>query len=210
MGLFIVFEGCEGAGKSVQARRLYQRILREGVDVVLTHEPGGTELGKRIRALVKGNAAIGITPLAELFLFLASREQLVTEVIRPCMECGVVICDRFIYSSVAYQGYGRGLDISTIEMLNTHATQGLLPDVVILMDISPEVGLVRKSSSRTDRFEEASLDFHQRVRDGYLKMATEDPMRWMVMDATLSESALEAIVWDRVKPLIEAKLGTVP
>jgi len=203
LGLFIVFEGGEGCGKSTQARALYKRVLESGILVVLSHEPGGTSLGKEARRYLKQTRESEISPLAELFLFAASRAQLVAEVIRPSLGRGVmVICDRYTDSTVAYQGYGRGLDLDAIQAVNTMVTQGLLPDLVILLDLPVEVGLARKRSVKQDRFEREDLAFHHRVREGYLKMAAADPQRWLVVDATLPKKKVEQIIWERVKRLL--------
>lgn len=170
MSLFITFEGGEGCGKSVQARALYERLSQSAIPAVLTHEPGGTPLNKKIRRLLKEADNISISPLAELLLFNAARTQLIDEVIRPELEKGkVVICDRYADSTTAYQSYGRGLDSETVAAINNTATGGLKPDLTILLDISAEEGLARKQ--RRDRFEQEDIAFHQKVREGYLKLA---------------------------------------
>ena len=203
MALFVTFEGGEGCGKSTQTRALYKRVLESGIPVVLSHEPGGTSLGKEARRYLKQTRKSEISPLAELFLFAASRAQLVAEVIRPSLARGVmVICDRYADSTVAYQGYGRGLDLDVIQAVNTTATQGLLPDLVILLDLPVEIGLARKRSAREDRFEREEAAFHHRVREGYLKMAAAAPQRWLVVDATLPKRRVEQIIWERVKGLL--------
>jgi len=171
--------------------------------VVLSHEPGGTSLGKETRRCLKQTREAEVSPLAELFLFAASRAQLVAEVIRPSLGRGaMVICDRYTDSTVAYQGYGRGLDLDAIQAVNAMVTQGLLPDLVILLDLPVEIGLARKSSARQDRFEREELAFHQRVREGYLKMAAAHSQRWLVVDATLPKKEVEQIIWERVKRLL--------
>ena len=206
MGLFITFEGGEGSGKSTQARLLLKKLEQQNIPAVLTHEPGGTALGNELRDAVKKSKA-PISPQAELFLFAASRAQLVAEVIRPALEKGkVVICDRFMYSTLVYQGYGRGLDLTTIETINKLATGNLNPDLVILLDISPEQGLVRKRSLK-DRFEREDLSFHRRVKEGYLKMAAAEPDRWLVIDASLRKEKIAELIWDRVSQLLPKKLS---
>lgn len=203
MALFVTFEGGEGCGKSTQARALHKRVSESGIPVLLSHEPGGTSLGKEARRYLKQTGKSEISPLAELFLFAASRAQLVAEVIRPSLARGVmVICDRYADSTVAYQGYGRGLDLDVIQAVNTTATQGLLPDLVILLDLPVEIGLARKRSARQDRFEREEAAFHHRVREGYLKMAAADPQRWLVVDATLPKKKVEQIIWERVGRLL--------
>ncbi|MFO7712762.1 MAG: dTMP kinase [Dehalococcoidia bacterium] len=202
MGLFITFEGGEGSGKSTQARLLHKRLERNHVQAVLTREPGGTSLGDEIRRLLKKKRDSAVAPEAELFLFAASRAQLVADLIRPALDRNaVVICDRFTYSTVVYQGFGRGLDLPAVNTVNKMATGGIEPDLVILLDMPPEQGLGRKSSS-DDRFESESLSFHRRIRDGYLEMAAAVPDRWLLVDASLTRSQIATIVWDRVSGLL--------
>ena len=199
MALFITFEGGEGCGKSTQARALYRRVSASSIPVILTHEPGGTPFGEQARRSLKRISNSPLSPLAELFLVAASRVQLVEEVIRPSLEANTtVICDRYTDSTLAYQGYGRGIDLDTIQAINDTATRGLSSDLVILLDIPVEVGLARKGSDRRDRFEREDLTFHQRVREGYLKMADADPGRWLVIDGALPKREIRSRIWDRV------------
>jgi len=205
MSLFIAFEGGEGCGKSVQARALYRRLSQLAIPTLLTHEPGGTPFGKKVGGWLKWAEDTNISPLTELLLFNASRAQLVSEVIKPNLESGkVVISDRYADSTTAYQGYGRGLDLEMVKAINNTATQGLKPDLVVLLDISAEAGLGRKRAKRQDRFEREALAFHQRVRGGYLKMAANDPGRWLVVDASQSKSKVEQIIWQRVSQLLSS------
>jgi dTMP kinase len=202
LGLFITFEGGEGCGKSTQSRLLLQKLEQENIPVVLTHEPGGTALGNELRKVLKRKQGFCISPQAELLLFAASRAQLVAEVIRPALEEGkVVICDRFSHSTVVYQGYGRGLDLTTVDTINNLATRNLRPDLTVFLDISPEQGLVRKRSLR-DRFEQEDLTFHRRVREGYLKIGAADPDHWLVVDASLPKGSIANMIWDRVGQLL--------
>ena len=202
MGLFITFEGGEGCGKSTQSRLLLKKLEQRDIPVVLTHEPGGTALGNELRKTLKRKRDSSISPQAELFLLAASRVQLLAELIRPALEEGkVVICDRFTYSTLVYQGYGRGLDFTAIKMVNNMATGNLNPDLIILLDISPEQGLARKRSLK-DRFELEDLSFHWRVREGYVKMAAAEPDRWLVIDASLPKGKIAEIIWDRVSRLL--------
>ncbi|MFC1944391.1 dTMP kinase [Chloroflexota bacterium] len=205
MGIFIVFEGGDGTGKSTQAKALCERLRRVGMEVVRTREPGGTPLSRslKLRSLLNSNGGRPIAPWAEFNLFSASRAQLVAEVILPSLEEGkVIVCDRYAASSLAYQGYGRGLDLGLISAMNDAATAGLVPDLVVLLDLSPEHGLARKREMR--RFEEESLSFHQRVRQGYLEMAADDPGRWLVVDATLPGKEVQRLVWERVEALLKS------
>jgi dTMP kinase len=202
MALFITFEGGEGCGKSVQSRRLYRRMIKSGIPVILTHEPGVTALGKRITRLLKWSKDIRISPMAELLLFNTSRAQLVEEVIHPNLENGVnVICDRYADSTTAYQGYGRLLDMETVAAVNRLGTQGMVPDITILLDMPVEEGLKRKKGKQ-DRFEVESAKFHKRVRQGYLKMAGAESERWLVVDATLGKDKIAGIIWQRVSLML--------
>ena len=197
---FIVFEGGEGSGKSTQAKLLRERLKKVGYNVVLTHEPGGTVLGDKLRRWVKWGRNVTIP--SELFLFLASRSQLVTNVIRPALEAGnIVICDRFSASTLAYQGHGRGIDMGFLESLNNFATDNLKPSIVLLMDLEAERGLMRKKR-RWDSFEREEFGFHQRVRDGYLKLAAANPESWIVIDASLPETTVEEMVWEYVREFL--------
>jgi dTMP kinase len=202
LGLFIAFEGGEGCGKSTQSRLLLKKLEQKNIPVVLTHEPGGTALGNELRKALKRRRGSSISPRAELFLVAASRAQLVTELIRPALEEGkVVICDRFTYSTLVYQGYGRGLELSFVETVNNIATQNLKPNLTILLDISPDQGLARKRSLR-DRFELEDLSFHRRVREGYLRMVAAESERWLVIDASLPKVKIAEIIWERVSKLL--------
>jgi dTMP kinase len=203
MSLFITFEGCEGCGKSTQTRLLYRRLNKLAVLVVLTHEPGVTALGKKITGLLKWSKNVAISPAAELLLFNASRAQLVTEVIKPQLNKGtVVICDRYADSTVAYQGYGRGLDLKMVDAVNKIGTQGLIPDLTILVDLSIEEGMARKKDKKPDRFEKENLDFHYHVREGYLKLAKAEPKRWLVIDGRQTKEEIAGIIWQKVSLLL--------
>jgi len=207
LGLFIAFEGGEGCGKSTQSELLLKKFQQQNIPAVLTHEPGGTALGNELRKALKRERGSFISPQAELFLVAASRAQLVAEVIRPALEEGkVIICDRFTYSTLVYQGYGRGLQLRYVETVNNIATQNLKPDLTILLDISPEQGLARKRSLR-DRFELEDLSFHRRVREGYLKIVAAESEHWLVIDASLPKDKVAGIIWDRVSKLLPSHLS---
>jgi dTMP kinase len=204
MVLFITFEGGEGCGKSVQARALYRRLFQLAIPALLIHEPGGTPLGNKIGYWLKWGRNTRIAPLTELLLFNASRAQLVAEVIQPSLKGGkVVISDRFFDSTIAYQSYGRRLDQTMVESICRAATRGLKPDLTVLLDIPAEEGLARKSAKKHDRFEEEDLAFHRRVRSGYLKMAKEEPKRWLVIDATQPKEKIAETIWQRVRQLLK-------
>ncbi len=203
MSLFITFEGGEGCGKSTQSRILYHRLEKLAVPSLLIHEPGITALGKKVTQLLKWSPDIKISPLAELLLFNVSRAQLVTEVIKPNLEKRVVvICDRYADSTTAYQGYGRGLDLKMVKSANALGTQGVVPNLTILLDVPAETGFERNKGKKPDRFEKEHLSFHQRVRKGYLKLAKAEPKRWLVVDATKNKEEIAGIIWQRVSKII--------
>jgi len=189
-GRFITLEGPEGGGKTVLARRLVEALERRGRVVVSTREPGGTRLGERLRTMLLEQGSDGqasaLVPGADALLFNAARAQLVGEVIRPALERGdVVVCARFADSTLAYQGYGAGLPIEELRVIQAVATGGLAPDRTILLDVPPEIGLGRKSDASRNRFESAfDLAFHERVRAGFLELASEEPERFRVVDSS--------------------------
>lgn len=190
-GPFVVLEGPDGAGKSEQALRLAERLRLQGDPVTFTREPGGTPLGEQVRAILLDPAETRRGPLADALLFNAARSQHVSDVIRPALERGdIVVCDRFAPSTMAYQGYGSGLELAMLRTITSFATGGLEPDLVVVIDVPVEVGLARRDAGRAEeltRFEDADrhdLAFHQRVRDGYLAMAAAEPERWVVVDGS--------------------------
>ena len=208
MALFITFEGGEGCGKSVQARALYRRLSKLAIPALLTYEPGGTSLGKKLARQLKWAQGTDISPLTELLLFNASRAQLIDEVILPNLAKGeIVICDRYADSTTAYQSYGRGLDLEMVKAVNNAATRGLKPNLTVLLNIPAEAGLARKRGERQDRFEQEDIAFHQRVREGYLKLATSDPERWLVIDGSQSKAKIGEIIWQRVSQLLSSQGG---
>lgn len=201
-GFFIVFEGGEGAGKSTQENLLARALQERGRSVVRTREPGGTPAAELIRAVLLDPEHTGLDPRAEALLFAAARGEHVARVVRPALERGdVVICDRYLDSSVAYQGYGRELGPERIRDLSLWATGGLLPDLTIVLDVDPEVGLGRLSSA--DRLEAEPAEYHRAVRAGFLAVAAADPARYEVLDAALPERELAARILERV-------LGALP
>lgn len=205
MSLFITFEGGEGSGKSSQAKELYRRLSQLAVPVLLTHEPGGTPFGQKIGRWLKWTQGADISPLTELMLFNASRAQLVAEVIQPNLKSGrLVISDRYADSTTAYQGYGRELDLAMVKAVNKAATQGLTPNLTVLLDIPVEEGLARIKGREKDRFEQEALAFHQRVREGYLKLAADEPGRWLAINASQSKEKIAEIIWQRVSQLLSS------
>ncbi len=203
-GLLITFEGGEGCGKSTQIHRLAERLKREGATVQQTREPGGTELGEAIRDLLQHNrAGHGMCAESELLLFAASRAQIVRERILPALERGeVVLCDRFLDSTSVYQGVARAIDPIEVAAINQFATAGLLPDLTLLIDLDPEVGLQRAREDRAaplDRMEQEALAFHQEVRRGYLELAAIDQERIHVLDGIQDVDSLEDEIWKAVE-----------
>ena len=201
MEVFVVFEGVEGSGKTTQSKALERRIALTGRAVILVHEPGGTPVADRIARLLKGANDIG--PLDELLLFSAARASLITSVVRPALKRdATVVCDRYIYSTLAYQGYGRGLPLETVRKLNCIATENLVPDLIVLLDLEPKQGLGRIVDRPLDRIEQEDDQFHQRVRNGYLEVASDHPERWLVLDGALSADRLSESVWSRVSKML--------
>jgi dTMP kinase len=199
-GLFVVFEGGEGAGKSTQAVKLAAWLRVEGRVAVLTREPGATEIGARIRGILLDKASAGLAPRAEALLYAADRAHHVASVIRPALGRGeVVISDRYVDSSLAYQGAGRALPTEEIGWLSEWATGGLVPDLVVLLDVDPSVGLGRASArGEIDRLEGEAVGFHQRVRQGFLDLAAADPERYLVVDAAADADVIAERVRERV------------
>ncbi len=198
-GFFITFEGPEGSGKSTQIRRLSKRLEKTGQDFIMTKEPGGTPASDAIREVIL-DPELRIDPLSEFLLYSASRAQHVEEVIRPALDAGkLVVSDRFAGASVAYQGYGRGLELSFIRELTERVTSGIYPDLTLLLDMEPERGLERVAKrGQKDRLEQADLSFHQEVRRGFLEQAKADES-WVVLDAEQAEEVLAEVTWQTVK-----------
>jgi dTMP kinase len=193
-GALITVEGVEGSGKSTQCARLAQYLTRRGIEVVQTSEPDGTPLGLRIRALFEADGPTP-TPLTQTFLFMAARQEHVTRVIAPALTRGaVVISDRYTDATVAYQGHGQGVDVQTIGELNMLATGGALPDLTLVLDLDPVVGMQRIRGRALDAFEKMDLAFHRRVREGYLEIARSDKSRVVVLDAGCDPEVLHADV----------------
>jgi len=184
-GVFITFEGGDGCGKSTQLRRLARRLEAAGIPVRTLREPGGTVVGEAVRGVLLDPDNLGMDPFAELMLYEASRAQLVAEVIEPSLESGeVVLCDRFADSTTAYQGHARGLPLAEVAALNDIATGGLAPDRTVLLDIDPALGIQRATTESADRLEGEDLSFHERVRQGFLAIAANEPDRIRVVDAS--------------------------
>jgi len=203
---FITFEGPDGSGKTTQIQLLYDALRRKGCRALLVREPGGTEIGDQIRQVLHDTRNASMLPNAELLLYSASRAQLVGQTIRPALMAGVtVLCDRYAESTLAYQGYGRGLDLQVLRTITDFATGGLRPDLIVYLDIDTQEGLRRRqSSSQTgsgewNRMDQQELEFYRRVRSGYLQMAAEEPYRWFILDASRSIADIQACIWVKVE-----------
>ena len=238
MALFITFEGGEGSGKNTQASALVERLRRDKWPVFYCEEPGTTLLGRMLREWLRNRDRSltlmpkegtqlslveqsiddqllpdillhGAAPRAELLAFVIARAQLVEEFILPHLRNrNIIVGNRYADSTMAYQGYGRGLDLELVEMANQIATKGVKPNLTILLDLEPEKGLARKwGTDRADHFQTQVLDFHRRVREGYLKLAAKEPERWLVVDATLPRREIGEIIWRRVSQLLSSEGG---
>lgn len=203
--MFITFEGIEGCGKSTQVGLLYDYLIEKGYSVVKTREPGGTPLGEALRR-VSLEKNLTVSPLSELLLFMTIRAQHVEQVIMPALqERKVVLCDRFVDATYAYQGYGRGIDLGIIETLNRLVTKGIRPHLTILLDCTASVGLKRKTRDKTlDRFEKEALSFHRKIRNAYIKLANEDPKRFFVVNGKADIMEAQATIRQKVEPLLKS------
>lgn len=206
-GWFITFEGPDGSGKTTQLQHLAPWLVSQGLTVVTTREPGGTRVGERIRDVLHDCAHTEMTAEAEILLYSASRAQLVGELIRPAIAAGnVVLCDRFYDSTFAYQGYGRGLSLADLREITHFATQGLTPDLTLYLDVPPEIGLQRREASgeALNRLDREALDFHHRVRAGYLELIEANPARWRRIDATGTPEEIQTALREIVMAAIAA------
>ena len=203
-GLFISFEGIEGTGKTIQSKLLCEYLTKKGFKVLLTEEPGGTRIGRTIRDILLSVDNIEMTPLTELFLYNASRIQHIKEVILPAIKQGmVVITDRFSDSTVAYQGYGRGIELHLINSIEHIVTEGLRPDKTILLDLDVAIGLQRnKGINKEDRIELEDITFHERVRNGYHALAAKEQERIHVIDASKSIEHIHGSIKNLVQDLL--------
>lgn len=184
--MFITFEGPEGSGKSTQIRLLVEWLRAQGREVVLTREPGGTVIGDQIRGVLHDVDNTAMAASAEILLYSASRAQLVNELVRPSLAANkIVLCDRFFDSTYAYQGYGRGLDLASLQMITQFATGGLKPDLTLMLDIDVSRGIARRvdNNEEMNRLDLEKIEFHERVRQGYFALIDAEPDRWRVIDA---------------------------
>ncbi len=204
--MFITFEGPDGSGKTTQARRIAEWLGSLGRNVLAIREPGGTDIGDRVRAILMDRANTRLDPRAETLLFCASRAQMMAEKVRPHLaRGGIVICDRFADSTLAYQGYGRGLDLGILRVVLDFATFGVRPDLTLCLDVDPHTGLQRRARDRggMNRLDAEPIAFHERVRAGYLALAAEEPQRWVVIDAGAPPDVIER----RLRDVIRARLA---
>jgi dTMP kinase len=210
LSLFVTFEGPEGCGKTTQLRLLADHLQKQGYDVLTTREPGGTPIGDRVRAVLLDPLHTEMQPTSEFLLFSAARAQLVEEVIRPhLVSGGIVLSDRFADSSLAYQGYGRQLDLQALRTITRFATNDLVPDLTVYLDVPVEIGLRRKAGGSGDawnRMEQQQIAFHERVREGYLAMAAQDPERWAVVDAARGLEEVQTATRALVMACLQEKL----
>lgn len=205
--MFITFEGPDGSGKSTQIKRLAETLtgLGQTARVLLTREPGGTEISEQIRHVLHDLRNQAMQPRAEILLYSAARAQLVGEKIRPHLAAGgIVLSDRYADSTLAYQGYGHGLDLGTLRLITAFATDNLKPDLTLLFDLDPQEGLKRRlvSGGEWNRLDDYALAFHQRVREGYLELARAEPERWVIMNAAQAVEVLQA----EVRAIIDQRL----
>lgn len=203
-GIFISIEGGEGAGKSTQVKLLEESLTTLGYRVTVTYDPGGTTIGWKIREILLDKEHKELVPKTELLLYLASRSQLVSQVIKPALEEGnVVISDRFHHSTLAYQGGARALDVTLVQQINEFATEGILPDITFLLDLPPELGLERKGSYDEDRMEGQGIEFHEKVRQAFLSLASEIPERIVVLDANQPVKQISTSINQHMKALLD-------
>ncbi len=210
MPLFITFEGVEGSGKTTQIQRLKRYLNKKGLPCRVTREPGGCPIGEKIRKILLNPEHREMSPLSELLLYEASRAQHVTEVVKPLLKKGlIVLCDRFSDASIAYQGYGRKVDLKWVERLNRLSSQGIKPDVTFLLDCPSDVGLKRAlqrnqmlKKEKEERFEREKIQFHHRVRKGYLSIAKKEPHRVKVIDTREGEEK----VFEKIRQLVDKLL----
>jgi len=203
-GLLISFEGSEGSGKTTQIRHLSARLEDAGYDVLITREPGGTEIGEQVRHILKhADSGRGMTPETELLLFAAARAQLVREVIMPALDAGrIILCDRYLDSTTVYQGVARSLSEEPVTVINRFAVGPLMPDWTIILDLPPEVGLQRvraRGNDLPDRMEEESIEFYRAVREGYLLLADDLPDRYSVFDSEQPVELIEDEIWEEMQ-----------
>ena len=201
MAPFIVFEGIDGSGKSTQIQLLNQRLISNGHDPLVTQEPDGTSLGEAAGRWLRGYP--NLSPLTELFLFEAARAEHVEKVIHPALNAGrIVLCDRFTPSTIAYQAYGRGLDVKMVEKINRLAAGGLKPTLTIFLDVPIEAARSRIRPDTLDVLEGQRQEFHRRVRQGYLEMAANNPETWLTLNGVLPEDTIAEQIWSRTLPLL--------
>ena len=199
IGKFITFEGIDGSGKTTQINLLKAKLSQQGISTLILREPGGTKLSEKIREILLDRENINLSPSAESLLFVAARTQLMAEKIKPSLEQNqFVICDRYADSTVAYQGYGRGLNVKYLEELNKFATDSIQPDITIILDIDPKKAAIRMASDVPDRLESTGINFFLRVREGYYEIARQNPQRCVIIDGSQSESEVFKLVLKEV------------
>jgi len=216
MGILITFEGPDGSGKTTQIQALYKDLKDKGHPVVFLREPGGTRIGDQIRTVLHDTRNTEMLPNTELLLYSASRAQLVGQAILPALQAGaIVLCDRYAESTLAYQGFGRELDLALLKVIIQFATGGLRPDLIIYLDIEAEEGLRRRQQGSRmgkdewNRMDQQELHFYQRVRTGYLQMAQAEPQRWFTIDATLPVADIRRVIREKVESFLAQRKNVV-
>lgn len=210
-GIFVTFEGIEGCGKTTQAKKLTNYLRKRGFNVLETREAGGTEIGEKIREILHDTRNTKMDPMTEVFLFEAARRQHIIEIIKPSLDRGeIVICDRFMDATIAYQGYGRSLRKSILKKLNSLATDNIVPHITFLLDMEVNTGLKRAEKRRNtlnfpfiiDRYEAENLRFHESIRQGYLKIAKKEPERFIILDANQDIESIHSIIIEKLEKFI--------
>lgn len=206
-GFFVSFEGVEGSGKSTQVGILGSKLREAGYNIVAVREPGGTRIGEAIRSITHAQENVDLTAVAEVYLMAASRAQLVREIIRPTLDDGkIVIADRYVDSTLAYQGYGRGLGLESVMMLNKLALDEVMPDLTVFLDLSPVDGFKRRGTTdKIDRLDLQQKDFYMRVYEGYKKLSSEYSARYVTIDSSKSIEEVASHIWEEVSKRLPAK-----
>ncbi len=208
MSLFVTFEGPEGGGKTTQIKLLGEYLQARGFKVLVTREPGGTEISEQIRQVILSHHNRSITHATEALLFSAARAQIVAQLIRPALAEGkIVLCDRYADSTLAYQGYGLGLDLDALRAITRFATGGLVPDLTFYLDLPVEVGIARKAGGEVNRLDQKEIAYHRRVRAGFVELVRTEPARWVLIDATRAIDEMQKQIREEVERRMQVADG---